>query len=156
MSVHWCAPRVGQNKTFEKANTCTLYVLWLKKTCNFYFVSYIYIYRQTHTHTLFTFKPSLRSHRSRDYFLHSHTKFIQLRFSVIAIRPQFWIIWANIIPFVMQSKNFLYLWKNSKYFKIHCLGPEEFNPHFYEQSLFLCFTTKVLFNEISDFLCRVT
>ena len=102
MSVHWCAPRVGQNKIFEKANTCTLYVLWLKKTCNFYFESRVH----------FNFKSLLWSHRSRAYLLHSHNKFIQLRFSVITISPQFWIICSNIIPFVVQSRNALFLWKN--------------------------------------------
>jgi len=102
MSVHWCAPWAGQNKIFEKANTCTLYVLWLKKTWNFYFESCVH----------FNFKLSLWSHRNRDYLLHSHTKFIQLRFSMIAIRPRFWIICSNITPFVMQSRNSLFLWKN--------------------------------------------
>jgi len=34
------------------------------------------------------------------------------------------------------------------------LGSEVFNPKFYKLSLFLWFTTKVLFNEISDLLDR--
>ena len=139
MSVHWCAPRVGQNKIFEKANTCTLYVLWLKKTCNFYFESRVH----------FNFKSLLWSHRSRAYLLHSHNKFIQLRFSVITISPQFWIICSNIIPFVVQSRNALFLWKNEgqhslqKSPSILSLFVLKYLIHiFYKLPLFLWFTTK--------------